>query len=369
CWAAVSHSASRPVSTPSVSLPANKLQRWVAGLHKSEVHLGFFCRNLSNQGGEVGATPSSGSRSTGASGQLLARAHACSGGRWSPKQAEGARRTPKVRGRRGTSPAGEGDTISPVLMVSEEERKNAVRFQLTQGEKMDRKTFVASILFGVLGFIARQVEFVFAFHNRETFEVVFTSNFLLEKCIKTFNEKAQTDRALEKVTMQPLAQRELKSINVVMFSERIKYEQILQWIERFCVVQRGNIGRDEFGIKTGYYSFLVKLPRNEKGELKHLPPTIQIGGARGLIFYNGQPKVCRKCEEEGHVASQCMVERCRNCGNMGHLARKCTQNIKCHLCGEENHGYKACPKSCANKIKGSTVKPITINIDSVIRGH
>uniref|UniRef100_A0A8C4TFR4 CCHC-type domain-containing protein n=1 Tax=Erpetoichthys calabaricus TaxID=27687 RepID=A0A8C4TFR4_ERPCA len=104
-------------------------------------------------------------------------------------------------------------------------------------------------------------------------------------------------------------------------------------------------GRDEHGIKTGYYNFQVKLKVSEEGDLKHLPPTIQIGAIRGIIFYSGQPKMCRKCEQEGHVAADCKQEKCKNCGELGHLTRNCREKIMCHLCGEKTHSFRSCPLS------------------------
>ncbi|KAG2465999.1 ZCHC3 protein, partial [Polypterus senegalus] len=243
-------------------------------------------------------------------------------------------------------------------MVPEEDRKNAVRFQLMNEKKMDRKSFTTTILLGILGFLPRQVDFIFALPDRQTFEVVFTNSMLVERCLKVWKEKREMELVLVDMTMQSLAQRETKSITVAMLSEKIRIEDIQQWLGRFCKVERGMAGRDEHGIKTGYYNFQVKLRISEEGDLKHLPPTIQIGAIRGIIFYSGQPKMCRKCEQEGHVAADCKQEKCKNCGELGHLTRNCQEKIMCHLCGENTHSFKSCPLSYANKCK----KVGTVNI-------
>uniref|UniRef100_A0A8C4TJF8 CCHC-type domain-containing protein n=1 Tax=Erpetoichthys calabaricus TaxID=27687 RepID=A0A8C4TJF8_ERPCA len=221
-------------------------------------------------------------------------------------------------------------------MVPEEDRKNAVRFQLMNEKKMDRKTFTTTIVLGILGFLPRQVDFIFALPDTQTFEVVFTNSMLVERCIKVWREKRESEVVLIDMTMQSLAQRETKSITVAMLSEKIRIEDIQQWLGRFCRVERRIAGRDGYGIKTGYYNFQVKLKVSEEGDLKHLPPTIQIGAIRGIIFYSGQPKMCRKCEQEGHVAADCKQEKCKNCGELGHLTRNCREKIMCHLCGGKN---------------------------------
>uniref|UniRef100_A0A8C4XBX0 CCHC-type domain-containing protein n=1 Tax=Erpetoichthys calabaricus TaxID=27687 RepID=A0A8C4XBX0_ERPCA len=369
----------------------------------------------SNQGGEVGATPSSGSRSTGASGQLLARAHACSGGRWSPKQAEGARRTTKVRGRRGRGRLsaglynsylpGRGDTFGSSLsgvgsaprpwiqswvgwrrmaemvllggsnrrMGSEREdgsefgrgggrpasripidgreRRNVVRFELKE-EQMERKEFSIEVLQKTLKFIPGEIDFLFAFPGKTTFEVVFKTRYLYDKCVRTVEREKEVNLILDKFLIVPLSDRLDKKVNVIMYTEKVKIQDISTWLLQYCDVKTSMQMTDDDGIKNGLYKFDIILKKErDTDRVIHLPPVIQIGAVRGHVFYPGQPQVCRRCGKEGHKVLECIVVKCRNCKEEGHSTRECRKQIICNLCGQEAHAFKDCPVSYANIVK------------------
>ncbi|MBN3314707.1 ZCHC3 protein, partial [Atractosteus spatula] len=158
--------------------------------------------------------------------------------------------------------------------------------------------------------------------------------------------------ALEKINLQPLTQRERKTVHVVMFSELAKTEDIHTWLNQYCTVHHGTEVRDVDGIKTGARKFEVRLlPDNVNGGLRHLPSTIRLGACNGYVFYVGQPKVCRRCGAVGHLASSCTVKCCKTCGKQGHLASDCSMLPKCNLCGSEGHVFKNCPHAYANKLK------------------
>lgn len=42
---------------------------------------------------------------------------------------------------------------------------------------------------------------------------------------------------------------------------------------------------------------------------KHVPSYLVIGGCRAIVIYDGQPKTCSGCGQEGHVRSECMQRR------------------------------------------------------------
>uniref|UniRef100_W5LWC8 CCHC-type domain-containing protein n=1 Tax=Lepisosteus oculatus TaxID=7918 RepID=W5LWC8_LEPOC len=101
---------------------------------------------------------------------------------------------------------------------------------------------------------------------------------------------------------------------------------------------------DRLGVWTGRRQFAVILrpyPTSLDG-FKHPPASFALGSDRGYLFYAGQPKTCRRCQETGHTADTCSQVRCRNCNELGHLMRDCKKAKYCSVCGEEDHLYKIC---------------------------
>lgn len=230
-------------------------------------------------------------------------------------------------------------------------RQNAARFVLLEDLEMDRLTFSRRILQRELGFNPSQLDFVFALPGRKTFEVVFTTLVLYEQCLERFQRKKKEAACFQKIDLIPLAERELRIVTVVMFSERIKLEDISTWLSLHCSITKAFQIKDEDGVKTGASKFHVRLRTNEQGELSHLPSVIQLGSIRGFVFYNGQPKECRKCGSLNHLAAQCDSVFCRNCKNHGHVSKSCTVPMKCNLCGATNHRFQDCPSAYANKTR------------------
>ncbi|KAI3360276.1 hypothetical protein L3Q82_014584, partial [Scortum barcoo] len=71
------------------------------------------------------------------------------------------------------------------------------------------------------------------------------------------------------------------------------------------------------------------------------------------IHYQGQPKLCRKCGEDGHLAEAYQHIICGKCREIGHTFEECPNGRKCNLCGETNHLFRDCPNSFANKLKAA----------------
>ena len=90
---------------------------------------------------------------------------------------------------------------------------------------------------------------------------------------------------------------------------------------------------DVDGIWKCVWQVPIRLLRDSEGYegKKHLP--IVLGENRGLIYYQGQPKLCRKCSAYGHLAEACKKIVCVKCREVGHQTADCPNGRKCNLCG------------------------------------
>ena len=74
-----------------------------------------------------------------------------------------------------------------------------------------------------------------------------------------------------------------------------------------------------------------------------IPSSLRIGGEIMFVSYPGQPKMCRRCGEESHVALGCKKPRCYNCEAPGHVASDCNLDPLCGVCLESDHHASDCP--------------------------
>uniref|UniRef100_A0A673WJB3 CCHC-type domain-containing protein n=1 Tax=Salmo trutta TaxID=8032 RepID=A0A673WJB3_SALTR len=105
---------------------------------------------------------------------------------------------------------------------------------------------------------------------------------------------------------------------------------------------------DYDGMWNGNRKYAVRF-RTRTGGIEYPPASFYIGGVKGYLYFYGQPKTCRRCGEEGHIAALCPNTFCRNCLEAGHLARDCKKPKSCNLnCFEAGHLARDCkkPKSC-----------------------
>ncbi|KAJ1184512.1 hypothetical protein NDU88_001318 [Pleurodeles waltl] len=241
-------------------------------------------------------------------------------------------------------------------MAANRARRNAVRFSAVEDVKMDGLLFSRSVLQKELGFRPDQIDYLFAFPGGKVFEVIFTTFALFEQCLKRFKER--NDSAPLKVfSINALTQPQKRWVNVSMFNEYVQSADIITWLNQFCVVSHGERVRDADGVKTGYFKALVSLKRDRATEeLRHIPSTIRLGGATGTVFYVGQPRRCRNCNLEGHLAKDCTAPFCTKCRNTRHEAFDCVAEKTYNLCGSTEHEFKNCPSSYAFKIKAARLE-------------
>ncbi|MBN3271852.1 ZCHC3 protein, partial [Polyodon spathula] len=136
-------------------------------------------------------------------------------------------------------------------------------------------------------------------------------------------------------------------VNVHMFNPFVPAEDVSTFLKRYCkVVRPPEKEIDEFGLWTGTWKVWARFRPSEEGfeGVRHPPSAFSIGTNRGYLYYPGQPRVCRKCNEMGHEAEACNDVYCRNCKKKGHSSKDCKEKRKCNLCGSVNHLYFKCPR-------------------------
>ena len=90
-------------------------------------------------------------------------------------------------------------------------------------------------------------------------------------------------------------------------------------------------------LRTGARQVFMKID-------KSIPSYIHVGPHVARVSYEGQPKTCRKCHQEGHEARSCTANvTCKACGSSDHTKILCPK-VVCYYCGEQGHREQHCPK-------------------------
>ena len=74
-----------------------------------------------------------------------------------------------------------------------------------------------------------------------------------------------------------------------------------------------------------------------------IPSQSFIAGEFARLWYPSQPKTCRKCGSEDHLAAVCKSQRCYNCERPGHRAEQCDMPALCRVCLSDAHDISNCP--------------------------
>lgn len=75
----------------------------------------------------------------------------------------------------------------------------------------------------------------------------------------------------------------------------------------------------------------------------HIPCSINVVGEPIIIYYESQPRTCRRCGDTGHLAQNCRASRCFNCDQPGHRRENCPEVLLCSACFCADHGTPVCP--------------------------
>ncbi|XP_068098352.1 zinc finger CCHC domain-containing protein 3-like [Hyperolius riggenbachi] len=248
---------------------------------------------------------------------------------------------------------GNGNAKTPVLQdeagQSSRNRRNLVRISYggEEGVTYTRKTFIQLLM--KMGF--RVVDF-YAILTPETPPSYFDVSFLSPTGLDTFWEKYEsTWKSSEEwkgLFPQTVSRQSLdKKVTIVVPNESIPVHDLMVWIKNYGVhLNAPKKVMDEFRIWEGGWELMVRL--NKVGNVvKHIPTSVFIGRDRVAVFYQGQPRVCHKCNSRSHYSISCPEQKCSRCHELGHLAKDC-KLIRCSICLKLGHPYSQCPESWSN---------------------
>ena len=231
-------------------------------------------------------------------------------------------------------------------------RHHTVRFKPDEAlQGLSRLDFSRKYILGGLKFVAADINCIVQLPMRKGFDVSFSAAHKLREFWNRYENAKDQFGAFQ---VEELTDSSEKVVTVRMFNETVKGVDIKVWLARFCTVKAEPTKHyDVDGIWDCSWRVRVKQLPDSQGYqgLKQIPSVIMLGENRGYIYYAGQPKLCRKCGEHGHLAEACANIVCGKCREIGHVFDNCPNGRRCNLCGDNTHLYRNCPKSFANIAK------------------
>ena len=232
-------------------------------------------------------------------------------------------------------------------------RHHTIRFTISDDalKTLTRMDFSKKFILGATKTPANEINCLFKLPMGKGFDVSFNTH---HDKAKFWTRYENVKDQLNGLHLEELNDAAEKVVTVRMFNETVNVEDIKKWLGRFCnVLSDLRRVRDADGIWDCSWKVRVKQHRDPQSYqgLKQIPSVIVLGENRGYIHYFGQPKLCRKCGEFGHLAEACKNIVCRKCREIGHTFEECTNARCCNLCGENSHLFRDCPKSFANIMK------------------
>ena len=77
--------------------------------------------------------------------------------------------------------------------------------------------------------------------------------------------------------------------------------------------------------------------------MNHIPCSIHVVGEPIIVYYESQPRTCRRCGDTDHVAQNCRTPRCYNCDAPGLRREHCPEKLLGAACFYADHGTPVCP--------------------------
>lgn len=203
-----------------------------------------------------------------------------------------------------------------------------------------------------MGFGANDLYALIHVAGSREYTISFTRPEGLDLFWERYEARCRSRPEWEGLTPVAVSQRStVKKITIILTNESVPARDLEVWLKNYGeVLTKPDKILDERNIWTGGWSVTVRLAR-DGNVVRHLPSSAFIGRDRMTIFYPGQPKLCHRCGEKGHLSSSCSTLICSVCRGQGHMAKDCTEMIRCNLCLRLGHPYSRCPEAWHNMEK------------------